>query len=223
MKIPIKKTLIILLSFMSVVFAIHIILVYLNLYQNIEYPILTARFHLDKEANIPTWFSSFILLLVGISSLLVIFLPSSKDENSQKNNTFWKVFGMVYIFISLDEVSQLHEIVNQFTDTKWIYVYAPFAFFFLLFCLYWLFQKKLEFPLIRNFLLVGMAVQFLGAFVAEYTIYSFQLSPAWYEVEVAFEEGFEMLGTIIVLTGVLIKLNSLTPDDLIKHKSLPNK
>ena len=56
-------------------------------------------------------------------------------------------------------------------------------------------------------MLGGMAVQFIGAFIAEFIIHTFQLSSMERELEYVIEESFEMLGTIIVLTGVLHKIN----------------
>ena len=61
-------------------------------------------FNLDKEANIPSLFSSMELMLA--SSLL--FLISLLQKNKRG---YWIFLSFVFLFLSIDETAQIHEII----------------------------------------------------------------------------------------------------------------
>lgn len=210
MKIPIKKIVIYLLTISAIILFVHTLFVYLFYKQNIEVPpFLNDRFNINNEGNIPAWFSSIMLFFVGISSLTIAFLIKSFDRNSTLPRLFWSFFGFSYIFLSLDEVAQIHEIFDELKIIKWVFVYAPFALIFMLFCFYYLIFKKQESSQVKNLLLGGLTIFLLGALVAEYIDYKIDLSLLGLHIERFIEEGFEMLGTIIVLMGSLTKLDLL--------------
>jgi hypothetical protein len=62
------------------------------------------QFNLDREMNIPTWFSSTCFLF---AALLLWELGDSDGEKSRK---YWKGLAMVFAYLSLDETAALHEI-----------------------------------------------------------------------------------------------------------------
>ena len=89
-----------------------------------------------------------------------------------------------------------------------MFIYAPFAGAFFLICAYQLVEsnnKKL-----RNWILGGLVIYALGGLGGEYISYVFRpLPPLLQYLEFVLEEGLEMVGTIMVLTGCLQEVNRL--------------
>ncbi len=194
MEIPTRKFFLLLLFFVLILFAMHFFPESLS-------RTIHNRFDLDSEANIPTWFSTVLLFCVSLTSLITyIFFRDIKIDTSWQS--FWLGFSAVYCFLSLDEAARIHEIFDTSTNLKWIYVYAPFGAIFFLVCTYFLIviNKSNE---LRNWILGGLIVYALGGLVGESIDYFFYSSPA----DVVFEEGFELLGTIMVFRGCLQELN----------------
>ncbi len=66
---------------------------------------LIGLFDLDTEKNIPTFYSSLALL----TSSILLFLTANFNK---KNNSMvypWILLGMIFLFLSLDEILELHE------------------------------------------------------------------------------------------------------------------
>jgi len=197
MMIPIRKLYLLLICFMFILLAMHFFP------ESLSWTI-HDRFNLDSEANIPTWFSTVLLFSVSLTSL-GIYVFSRDVEMDASWKSFWSCFSSVYCFLSLDEAARIHEILDTSMHLKWIYVYAPFGALFFILCGYFLMVINKNKDL-RNWILGGLIVYALGGLGAESFDYFFYSSQA----EVVFEEGFEMFGTIMVLTGCLQELNRLT-------------
>ena len=158
------------------------------------------RFNLDKEANVPTWFATALLLSVSMTAL-IIYIVGRNIRINIPWRSFWLLFSAAYCFLSLDETSRVHEGIDNVFHIKWIYVYMPFAALFFVACAYFLIvinkNKNLTY-----WILGGLIVYALGGLLCE-TIYFYFYSG---KAEVVFEEGLEMLGTIMVLTGCVQEL-----------------
>ena len=63
-------------------------------------------FFLNSEGNIPAFFSVFTLLLC--SALLAIIAFAKKKEDAPYR-LHWKALSIIFLFMSLDDVAQLHE------------------------------------------------------------------------------------------------------------------
>jgi hypothetical protein len=78
---------------------------------------------------------------------------------------------------------------------------------------------------IRNSILGGLTIYVFGALVSEFISYLLYPLPACYQqVEFVLEEGFELVGTIIVLVSILQELNRLYALQLLRtstHTKLP--
>lgn len=161
------------------------------------------RFDLDKEANVPSWFATALLFSISIIALLIHIVGRS-HRTATSWWSFWLVFSVVFCFLSLDEASRVHEGIDNVLHIKWIYVYMPFAALFFIVSTYFLivFNKN---KTLTYFILGGLIVYALGGLLCE-TI-SFYLYSG--RAEVVFEEGLEMLGTIMVLTGCIQELKRL--------------
>jgi hypothetical protein len=61
----------------------------------------------DGEGNIPTWYSAALLL---ISCLLLFAIARVHRHNGLGFVRHWLILSLVFLYLSLDETSQLHEL-----------------------------------------------------------------------------------------------------------------
>jgi hypothetical protein len=158
------------------------------------------KFNLNAETNIPTWYSSALLLLISLLSL-VIYLWDNKKTFPPK---FWLIISAVYAYLSMDEAASIHEAIAPYI--KWYYVYAPFAAAFFIYVFLHLYRS--EDKKLRNMILGGMVLYGFGALVSEVVWYFTRpWPPAVMQIKYLVEENCEMLGAIIVAAGCLHMLN----------------
>jgi hypothetical protein len=65
-----------------------------------------SLFYVGKEAAIPTWYSSFTLLL---SSGLLAMIAVAKRQQGESYARHWLGLSIIFFFLSMDEVVQVHE------------------------------------------------------------------------------------------------------------------
>ncbi len=67
---------------------------------------LIALFNLGAEQNVPTWFSSLILLSAGGLCALIGLDARHREETS---STPWFGLGGIFLFLSWDEIFGIHD------------------------------------------------------------------------------------------------------------------
>ena len=191
-----------------------------SLYLMNEYFHLLKHHHhildLDAEQTIASWFSSCQLFLIGVFLLINNFRAHSPNPTSCK---FLTLIGFGFMFLSLDESASIHESISaslqhvawmpRFKDQQglWIPVYAVLGLGLL-----WLTRKKLLEIWLRHkmectIFIYGFLTLLFGAVVLEIISYQYLRTPEmsdWYILEVALEEGLEMLGASTLLYAVLL-------------------
>lgn len=171
---------------------------------------------LDGEMNFPSWLSSIQLFFIGfLLTIQRIKVPQLKHIPL----LFLSIVGLSFIFLSLDESISFHEKFNfRFSNVEWlprfknnnglwIPVYLTMIAIFLFFSRrqiadLWQFYRK-EITIFST----GMILFLLGGVVLEIISYEYlridMLSKA-YLLEVAMEEGLEMIGASIMLYASLL-------------------
>lgn len=165
-----------------------------------DFPTLYSRFDLDSEATIPAWYSSALLFCVSLCAA-ALYLIRRESVPRPIIRLFWLVFAVAYLYMSIDETARIHEALEERLRVKWIYLYAPFATIFLIYCASYLTRIETN-PKVRRWILGGVLVYGLGALGAEALLYFFY-SPSVEPLEVVIEESLEMIGTSMVLVGCL--------------------
>ena len=177
--------------------------------------------NLDREANIPTWWSSTQLLVAGGAFGLVGF----RNIYQTKGAWLGLCVAAVLVAMSLEETASLHERVGFLVDMVFgnrsetvfdrtglwfVVVGLPFAilFGFLVVATYKFFET-VPYTVFR--LAAGMTILLTGALGVE-AITNFLGTNRRYFVGVAFEEGLEMVGGSILLWAGLTFL--------LRHKSM---
>lgn len=68
----------------------------------------STLFRLAYEANIPTLFSALALAAAALVALRL----AQADDLAAVERAGWRVFALVFAFMALDEIAQLHEVLN---------------------------------------------------------------------------------------------------------------
>lgn len=162
---------------------------------------------LDAESNIPTWYSSAVLLMI---SLAFITIYSALPKNEFHKTGSFLLASFIFLFLSIDEIAQLHEKFNTNLFGAWIGLYISFCLALLYFLrkeiihTWQLNQKAVCIGLVgAGFYLLAMTSEYLGFAYYGETYWSKAEKPFGYVLEVALEELFEMTGHSVILYAVL--------------------
>lgn len=208
MKIPVYKIFWSLILLIWSILAAHSFFVLSHHFINTEFPdFLVQRMNIDAEANIPTWFSTILLFSVSITAILIYRLVSGQPEVRPRWHKIWLGLGILYFLLSLDEAAQMHELIDQLTDVKWVFIYAPVSALTFLVVLYYFIVIRKRDGEIRNWIIGGLVVFAVGGLVFEWVTYTFHLPYALRQIAYVAEEGLELFGTAMVLTGCLREFN----------------
>src|SRR5690606_1858442 len=71
---------------------------------------LTKLFDLNTEGNIPTLFSTLLLLTAALLLGLKYLKAATYDDS---NKRYWLFLSLVFVFLALDESLQIHEKVTN--------------------------------------------------------------------------------------------------------------
>ena len=200
MSIPTRDYVAFLVSLACVFVCVHLGINYYN-YHVEELPwLLIQLFELDEENNLPTWFSSFILLNVAF----VLYISSKRTGLEKKSH--WRFIAFGFLLLAIDEVAGLHETFNSSIEMNWAIPGAILILFVA--AAYVPFLLSLRGKLALLFILSG-ALFVSGAIVTE--LFSEDMeSDSWgYAVAVALEEGLEMFGALLFLWLNLKELEAI--------------
>jgi len=179
------------LAALAVVFiCIHLGLYFYN-YHVEELPwLLLQLFDLDEENNIPTWYSSFILLNVAF------FVLITSQQSGLKKRMHWRIIAAGFLLLAIDEVAGMHETFNSSIEINWAIPGAILVLF--LAAAYVPFLLSLRAKLALLFVLSG-AIFVSGAIVTELLSEDMESDSWGYAMAVALEEGLEMFGALLFL------------------------
>ncbi len=175
---------------------------------------------LDYEANIPTYFSSFILLVAAGIHFFIYDRYKNQNHNHLKNYRIWFIMGLVFVLLSADEFIQLHELVGKhlrnFLHTEGL-LYNIWIVPGLVFVIVGIFLLKNYFQFLdsvtRKRTIIAWSI-YLGSalgleFFEGYFLDSFGSQNAVYIILVTIEEFGEMIGVILFIYALLLYLANL--------------
>jgi hypothetical protein len=67
------------------------------------------RVYLGSELNIPTWFSSSLMLLCG---LVLLWIARASALRRRAGTGYWAVLGVIFVGLSMDEAAAVHELLS---------------------------------------------------------------------------------------------------------------
>ncbi|WP_319205480.1 hypothetical protein [uncultured Ilyobacter sp.] len=167
-------------------------------------------FDFDSENNIPTYFSSIILLISAVLLKIIAIFKKSISDDFHLN---WSVLSFIFLWMSVDESSKIHELLSEpiknLFDLPRIFNYAwvilGTLFILILFIFYYKFLLNLPKKTMFYFVVAGL-VFVTGAIGVEtisgYYRYVSVEKDFIYTIMITIEESFEMLGVIIFINGL---------------------
>ncbi len=179
---------------------------------------IAGRFGLDDELSIPTWVSSVIAMMAAGLAWHVFNLKQHKKEK-----TAWALVFLAGLFISVDEVASIHELILQslhiladfgegkqsWLSNAWLLV-VPLILVGLVLS-YRILKDNLPKQTLRN-LSIAVAVYLLGAFVVEYLSIPMDKTKFGYRIgAVVLEETFEMVGLLLFLGFLMQHIQNYEP------------
>ena len=182
-------------------------------------------FNVGEDANIPTWYSSFTLLLC---SILLATIAAAKKRQSDRYTLHWGVLAGIFLLMSVDEVARMHEHVGEvfksllegvgFTPSGFVYftwVIPGAVFVFIVALAYLRFLLSLPRKTATLFLLAGalfvagaLGMEMISArLISIYGVENWDSIPntlkAVVAIETAVEELLEMLGIVVFFYALL--------------------
>ena len=197
----------------------------------------TAIWNLDEENNVPTWFASIVLALVGLG---LVFVGLMKYQERDRHWWQWVAIALIPLFLSLDDMAQLHEALSKPLSDEygfgglfhwaWLVVAIPVVAVLTVIFLPFLFRLPARTAIL---LLVGAGIVFGGGVVLEmfegWRVDAAGQGGLLFFSMVTVQEMMEMIGTIIALYAVIDYAAGYRPvlvlhierDDLPFARSLP--
>jgi hypothetical protein len=172
---------------------------------------LGPRFNLNREHNIPSFFSAILLLISGFLFAVIATLHHTLENSSHK---YWFVLSSIFLFLSLDEATSIHEMfsdpLRELFNTggvfyyAWILVAIPLIFIFVAF--FWQFVKQISQPT-KGYFIIAFLIFLSGAIVVEmiggWYEGNFGDNNLLYDMITTFEESLEMSGVILLIYSLL--------------------
>jgi hypothetical protein len=188
-------------------------------------------FNLDKERNIPTWFSGTLFFLFGCAAMVAYYWEQKRNAEGQpcfRLPLLWIGVGLVGFFMSLDEITILHENLywreirqasGKFAGpwkylTQWQILFAP-AIILVLAYLVLFFSNRFSVSRdARHSTFAGIGC-WLGALFLEGLRGTFKQAGAEeYTFAVLIEEVLEMVGALFLLASITLYTMDIALDFL---------
>ncbi|MGI9174974.1 MAG: hypothetical protein ACR2GR_06615 [Rhodothermales bacterium] len=181
----------------------------------------TGYFDLGDEANLPTYFSSGILLL---AALLLGWIARAKRQRRAAFARHWLILAFVFLFLSIDEAARLHEFVYQVILHAWgrgsgvfyhIWVVPFLAATLLLGVMYVRFLLNL--PARYRHLFIAAALIYVGGAVGFEMVEGVVMEEQGknnltYNLFIVVEEAMEMGGVLVFLYALLHYIGTYLTD-----------
>ncbi|GHJ48912.1 hypothetical protein Cs7R123_62540 [Catellatospora sp. TT07R-123] len=183
---------------------------------------LTGFVNVDKEANIPTWFSS--LLLFGCAYVAwAVYRHVRRTQGRYRRH--WAVLSAIFAALSMDELAHMHELAGRFglaghggaSYLSWVVAITPFVLGFAVAYLRFLLHLPARIRTLVTWsgvLYVGGAagMEVAGALLGRDL--SVHLEPGkpyfHYLLYASAEEALEMVGAVLFLYAMTLHLRTLT-------------
>jgi hypothetical protein len=175
---------------------------------------LGNTFTLDSEMNIPSYFSSAILL-ISAGLLFIVFKTRMKKRGPYTGH--WGVLSVIFIFLSFDEMFSFHEgiigsvrkhvIIGGIFSYEWVILAIPLVLIFTIFYLRFLFHLSPNFRILFFLAALLFIVGSLGGeMMSGWYASKFGEGDANYVMLTVLEETLEMSGIIVFIHSILLFL-----------------
>ncbi len=179
----------------------------------------TRILNLDREMNIPTWYSGLMLVSCG---LIIRGIFSIKKSESDRWWRQWRTLSIIFFILAIDEIASIHEILiiddladalnlPSFWHSVWVIPGTILVAIFI--WKYWKFILYLPSQLKRYFI-IAISVYVGGALgmemVGSYYDGIDGQQNLVYAMLATIEEVMEMMGCVVFIYGLLTYLGELS-------------
>ena len=171
---------------------------------------LVPLFYVDMESNIPTWYSSFALML---ASVLLGLVTLAKYQEQEPFRRHWLCLSAIFAYLAVDEVAMLHEYpiaplrsaLNATGALHYTWVIPGMFVVAVVGICYLKFLKHLPARTRNLFIVAGMT--FVGGAIGVEMLSGIEASThdessLNYMLIVTAEEMMEMLGIVVFIHGI---------------------
>jgi len=198
------KLLITVLFFLTFIDAAFLIIKFYHTINNENVINLYQLFDTNLEANIPTFFSVFLILV----NAFILYLIGKNDE--EKKSRLWFFWSALFLFGAIDELAQIHEFIDILIKNSlalhhlfsfgWVSLWALYAIIIILINLklFVSLPKLIKFQImIAGIILIAGALAFeiIGGYFADNKIN--------YKICTSIEEYMEMFAMIVFANAFL--------------------
>lgn len=182
---------------------------------------LVPLFNLDLEQNIPTLFSTVLLLLCSC----LLYVIALETGGGKPRRTLWTLLAGIFLFLAVDEFSTLHERligpVGDLLNTTGIFLYAwiiPYGILFIILAVAYsrfIFSvppRPRRLMLVSCVLYVGGTIGFemIGGWYWTRYLGRYNTDSDWiYGIIVTFEELLEFAGLIAFVYALLVYIETV--------------
>jgi len=169
----------------------------------------TFTFDLDREFNLPTYYSAVLFLL----NFFVIGTIYYSEKNSGMTHKELWIISIIFLFLSLDEVGRFHEaiipflrrnipsLVSIFDSNKyWVVVMIPFILFTIFFFSMFMYRKLRIYPWILTGTVLALILWIIVLGLELWEGYTADT----YKFNALVEEELEMIGSTVFLSAFLV-------------------
>lgn len=169
------------------------------------------KFYFDMEANVPTFYSSFLLLLAAVILGVIAWAKRRRHETAANH---WLGLTVIFFFLAFDESAGIHELlidpvrlligVNRYFYFAWIIPGSLLVGMLGVLYARWFMNLPAR---IRRGLLLAASLYLGGTLLFEILtgiyMYDHQAETLMYGLLVTIEELLEMLGVIVLIYNLL--------------------
>jgi hypothetical protein len=172
-----------------------------------------SLFHVGREGNITTWFSSILLF---ISSFILGVIAVVKWKLGAPFTKHWAALGVIFLYLSMDEMARIHERTIEplrvafqpsgFLYYAWVMVALPLVLLFALVYLRFVFNLPKTTRILfvaagATFVFGALGLEMIGGFVVTSELGS--SSTIAYGLQIL-EEFFENVGVAIFISALVL-------------------
>lgn len=180
------------------------------------------KFYFDRENSLPTYFSSFLLLIAAFFLSLIALL---KRRERDAFTLHWAVLAVIFLALSVDESVSFHELLIEplrlkfnttgFLRFPWVIAGGVFLLVFMVSYLrfFLALPRKMKFWFFisgATFVFGAVGLEMIGGyFFTEYDDVSDRSLP--YMVVMTLEESLEMTGVMLFILTLLLYMKQYEP------------
>lgn len=191
-------------------------------WQEVVMDFMNTPFYMDAESNIPTFINSLMLFIV---SLLLAMIAAWKNSIRDKFRFQWIILALIFLLLSIDEVSTLHErLIKPMRAVfgaegifyfAWIVPGLIAVGAFLIAFLTFFIHLETKFKLLFFFsLILYLSGVIGGEMVSGYFASNLGLKNFTYAVVATGEESVEMIGCSLLIYSLLEYMKAGLPNGI---------